>query len=48
MNYTKPEMTKLADAAEAICSEDSLAKSIVGADLTNPHRQTPGAYLAEE
>ena len=48
MNYTKPEMTRLADAAVAICSEDSLSKTIPGSDSTNPEWQTPAAYVAEE
>ena len=48
MNYTKPEITRLADAAAAICSEDSLSKTIVGSDLTNPDWQMPAAYVAEE
>jgi hypothetical protein len=48
MNYTKPEITRLADAAAAICSEDSLSKTIPGSDSTNPEWQTPAAYVAEE
>ncbi len=48
MNYTKPEITKLADAAVAICSEDSLVKQSLGSDISNPHRQTAMAYVAEE
>ncbi|MFZ3330716.1 MAG: hypothetical protein WA197_08800 [Candidatus Acidiferrales bacterium] len=48
MNYTKPEITRLADAAVAICSEDSLSKTIPGSDSTNPDWQTPAAYVAEE
>jgi hypothetical protein len=48
MNYTKPEITRLADAAAAICSEDSLSKTIHGSDFTNPDWQTPAAYVAEE
>jgi hypothetical protein len=48
MNYTKPEITKLADAAVAICSESSLSKIVKGSDFTNPYWQTTGAYVAEE
>jgi len=48
MTYTKPQITKLADAAVAICSEDSMIKSSVGADLSNPRRQTAPAYAAED
>ena len=48
MNYTKPEIAKLADAAPAICSEDSLSKAIHGSDLSNPYFQTAAAYIAEE
>ena len=48
MNYTKPELSKLADAAVAICSEDSLVKLAPGADIGSPHRETAMAYVAEE
>lgn len=48
VNYTKPEITKLAEATVAICSEDSLIKMFVGLDSSNPHRQTNPAYFAEE
>jgi hypothetical protein len=48
MNYSKPEIARLAEAAVAICSEDSLSKTIVGSDLTNPDWQMPAAYVAEE
>lgn len=48
MDYTKPEITRLADAAVAICSEDSLSKLHVGMDSTNPKAQTNPAYFAEE
>jgi len=48
MNYTKPEISKLADASVAICSEDSLVKLAPGADIANPHRETAMAYVAEE
>jgi hypothetical protein len=47
-NYTKPEITKVADAAVAICADDSLSKTMVGSDFTNPDWQTPSAYAAEE
>jgi len=48
MNYIRPEITKLAEAAVAICSEDSFVKQQIGSDLSNPHRQTAMAYVAEE
>ena len=48
MTYTKPAITKLAEAAVAICSEDSMIKSALGADVGNPHRQTAPAYAAED
>src|ERR1700722_18678942 len=48
MKYTKPEITRIAEATTAICLDNSLAKSILGFDLTNPHRMTPVAYSADE
>ena len=48
MTYIKPEITKLAAAAVAICSEDSMIKSAQGADVGNLHRQTAPAYAAED
>jgi len=48
MNYTSPEITKLAEAAVAICSEDQTIKHTVGADIGSPHRMTSGAYVAED
>jgi hypothetical protein len=48
MNYTSPEITKLAEAAVAICSEDQTIKHIVGADIGSPNRMTIGAYVAED
>jgi len=48
MNYQKPEITRLADAAVAICSEDSLIKLFHGMDSSNPKVQTNPAYFAEE
>jgi hypothetical protein len=48
MNYTKPEITRLAEAAVAICSEDSLTKAYGGNDSTNTQWQTNPAYFAEE
>ena len=39
---------ELADAAVAICSEDSLVKQSLGSDISNPHRETAMAYVAEE
>jgi hypothetical protein len=38
-------MEKIAKAAEAIRFEQSLAKSMSGADLANPHQMTvPGVF----
>jgi hypothetical protein len=48
MDYAKPEITKLADAATAICSESSLSKGYVGMDSTDLYAQTNPAYFAEE
>lgn len=48
MNYTSPEITKLAEATVAICSEDQTIKHTVGADIGSPHRMTSGAYVAED
>jgi hypothetical protein len=48
MRYTSPEITKLAEAAAAICSEDQTIKHTVGADIGSPRRMTIGAYIAED
>jgi len=48
MNYASPEIAKLAEAVVAICSKDQTIKHIVGADIGSPHRQTIGAYVAED
>jgi hypothetical protein len=48
MNYTKPEITRLSEAAIAICSEDSLTKAYAGFDATSTQAQTNPAYFAEE
>jgi predicted transcriptional regulator len=48
MKYSKPEITKIAEAVTAICLDDSLNKSVIGRDLTNPHQMTPPAYSADE
>jgi len=47
MSYTKPEITKIAEATTAIRFENALTKSVAGADLSNPHQMTPPAYSAE-
>jgi hypothetical protein len=48
MNYAKPSITKAAVATEAICDDNSLIKSIVGFESTDPHRMTLPAYSADE
>ena len=48
MNYSKPEITKIAEAVAAICLDDLLTKSVIGRDLSNPHEMTPPAYSADE
>ena len=48
MTYSKPEINKIAEATSAIRLDNSLQKSISGADLSNPHQQTAPAYAADE
>ena len=48
MTYVKPELNRIADATRAICLDNSLIKSIAGADLSNPHQMTPPAYSASD
>ena len=48
MKYVKPELTRIAEATTAICVDNSLIKSIAGADLSNPHQMTPPAYFASD
>ena len=48
MRYTKPEITKIAEATSAICLDNALIKSVAGADLSNPLQQTAPAYSADE
>jgi hypothetical protein len=48
MIYVKPELTRIAEATAAICVDNSLIKSIAGADLSNPHQMTPPAYSASD
>jgi hypothetical protein len=48
MTYSKPEITRISEAITAICADNSLIKSISGADLTNPHQMTPPAYTASD
>jgi len=48
MTYTKPQITKLGDATELVCSDASLTKVKGGADLFDPHRMTLPAYTTEE
>jgi len=46
--YCAPEMEKIAKAAEAIRFEQSLAKSMSGADLAKPHQMIVPAYSADD
>ena len=48
MTYTKPEITRLGEAAELICSGESMLKLGSGADVRNPNHQTIPAYSADE
>ena len=48
MTYAKPEINKIAEATSAICLDNSLTKSVSGADLSNPHQQTAPAYFDDE
>jgi len=48
MTYAKPEITRIAEATSAICLDNTLTKSVVGADLSNPHQMTAPAYTATE
>ena len=47
MTYTKPQITRIADATSAICLDNALTKSVAGADLSNPHQMTAPAYTAD-
>lgn len=44
MKYSKPEITQIAEASAAIRLDNSLTKSVSGADLSNPHQMTAPAY----
>jgi hypothetical protein len=48
MTYERPELNRIAEATTAICVDNSLIKSISGADLSNPHQMTPPAYSASD
>jgi hypothetical protein len=48
MTYTKPEITRLGDAAQLICTAESLPKIWGGADVQSPTKMTPSAYSADE
>jgi hypothetical protein len=48
MNYGKPEIAKIAEATSAIRLDNSLTKSVAGADLSNPHQMTAPAYVATD
>jgi len=46
--YCIPQIEKIAEAIAAIRFDQSLAKSMSGADLANPHRMTVPAYSADD
>jgi len=48
VTYPKPQITEVAEATEAICLDNTLIKSVAGADLSNPHQQTAPAYAADD
>ena len=48
MTYAKPTITKASEATEAIRDDNALVKSVVGLELTDPHRMTPRAYSADD
>ena len=48
MTYTKPEITRLGEATELICSDESMLKLGVGSDFQDPNRMTVPAYSADE
>ena len=48
MEYTKPEISKIADATAAIRLDNMLTKSVSGADLSNPRFMTAPAYAADD
>jgi len=48
MIYVRPQLNRITDATTAICLDNSLIKSIAGADLSNPHQMTPPAYSASD
>lgn len=48
MTYAKPEIAKIADASSAIRLDNTLTKSVAGADLSNPHQMTAPAYSTTE
>jgi hypothetical protein len=48
MKYAKPEITKLGEATELVCSDDSVLKVHGGSDFQDPTRMTIPAYSADE
>ena len=48
MTYAKPEINTIAEATSAIRIDNSLTKSVSGADLSNPQHQTAPAYFDDE
>lgn len=48
MTYTKPEITRLGEATQLICTADSMLKIEGGADAQSPNHQTVPAYSADE
>ncbi len=48
MTYCEPEVTRIAEATAAIRLDQSLIKTVAGAELTDPHRMTVPAYSADD
>jgi hypothetical protein len=47
MTYTKPEITRLGDAAQLICTAESMLKIEGHADAQSPNHVTVPAYSDE-
>lgn len=48
MTYTKPEITRLGDATQLICSAESTLKIQGPADAQSPTHMSVPAYSADE
>jgi|HubBroStandDraft_2_1064218.scaffolds.fasta_scaffold1989673_1 hypothetical protein len=48
MTYTKPEITRLGDAAQLICAAESMLKITGPADAQSPNHQSVPAYSVDE